>query len=1292
MDSVKDFVSPKRFSISSYICVILHSICGVILIATTTALRLGETEKFNCAVDTTFATHKAYVEKACFSIYNDVYNSPVRLFAFVLLSFGSVAVVSVIYSLAVASRIDETERYSSGRNSPLNGPNQSGTRTLYVFYFYYFHLVVRTIFGMVFTILHFTVLYPTGFDSKFACIYPKFTQQDPNITTAKNASVPSSSVTCENLAAKDKLSCSYAVFGCNAIFTLIMLLEVIYMIRSLTKRGRFPYFKPKSWSSDLEFIIKYFLRKPHMLEEMPMAVEILPMAEETMPVAEEAMPIGVDTPALNSAQIYKEKILNAPLTSDINYGLDIDTSLDDIFIDVVIQTEQAPLKFSKDMTRHEINDVYMKVPEHSIRLKQVEDLFYPNMDTKGNSPRKILALGRPGIGKTVLTRKIMHDWARGIDSFYHGKIAFYFKFRWFHFEQLQTVTLREFLQVGSKMSENEFESVFAEILANLQNAIFIFDGLDEFGGNLEKFQSFLDQSELSPDDPTYLMSAMALFIKILSGQILSDATVLVTSRPTANDVLSKLHFDRTVEIIGFTEEKIENYVEKFCANHGKSELQSKIWKHIKSSELKNLCYIPVNCFIVCVTVINCIGDEGNDNALPTTLTELYEAALVYFHKNHDRNETKERRKVISDLQQLGFNGMENDQLIFDGEFVNEQVKESGLLHCLPVPIFQIQSQVCFIHLTVQEFLAAKHIVETKEPEDIKEFISSHVKDGKWHLVLQFLAGLLGKKMEMSKEYRSCVLAFGEFLCPDIEAEHACDEPFGLMLMKCVRETKSESIAREIAVTSPLKRVTKIVSHDDMISASDWAAIVFVCKHLNFLKDLVLINFTNLDCALEIAKLFRHRCIESLLMSLRSISRDEVAQEHLFSAIATSQCRIIHEHSKLERLLVDSNIFYDVASVSTWAEFFKNGPRICLKELHPLGNGSSFSGMSEFFKVLDDEGFNQLSVLNLEHNTIDDDNMRILCNTLREKQHGLKELHLRRCSLTAKCTFLLGQLLRDEHCKITHLMLGDNETLGDEGVRELCNGFGQGQCKLDVLDISDCSITDECMRDLSKVFGDKLCGLSDLSLSGNKSINDKGVGMLFNALRVKQCSLAKLDLSRCSLTKKCMASLCEALGDDRCRLIKLILAVNDIGDEGVEMLFNALRAKQCSLTMLDLSWCSLTKKCMASLCEALGDEHCRLTKLRLTENDIGDEGVEMLCCALVKEQCKLTSLDLLNCLLTDKCIPSLCKAVGNVSCRVTELFLIRLKPSGYFRNEFTSGGKKLLDEVKASKQCTSAVSW
>ena len=1211
MDSVKDFVSPKRFSILAYICVILHSVCGVILIGITANLKQSETEKFGCAVDTTFATHKTYVEKTCFSIYNDVYNSPVRLFAFVLLSFVSVAVVSVIYSLAIGSRIDEIERYSSGRNSPrLNGPNQPGTRTLYVFYFYFFHLVARSMFGMVFTILQFTVLYPTSFDSKFICIYPKLTQPDLNITTAKNTSVPSSSVTCENLTAQDKLFSSYTVFGCNVIFTLIILFEVIYMIRGFTKRGRFPYFKPKSWSSDLEFIMKYFLRKPHMPEDI--------------------MLIGVDLPISNSAQIYKEKVLNAPLTSDINNGFNTDTSLDDIFIDVIIQTEQAQLKFSKDMARHEINDVYMKVPKNSIRLEEVKDLFYPNKDTKGNSPQTILALGRPGIGKTVLTRKIMHDWAGEIDTFYRGKIAFYFKFRWFHFEQLQNVTLKKFLQFGTGLSEKEFESVFAEIWANPQNAIFVFDGLDEFGGNFEKFQDLLVQSNISSNDCACSMSAMFLFIKILTGQIFRKGTVLVTSRPTANHVLSKLHFDQKVEIIGFTEEKIENYVEKFCASHEKNELKTKIWNHIKASELKNLCYIPVNCFIVCVTLLNCLSDQGNDNILPTTLTELYQAALVYFRENHNRNKTNENyEKVIEKLQQLAFHGMENDRLIFQGEVVNKQMKESGLLHCLPVPIFQIQAQVCFIHLTVQEFLAAKHIVETKEPEEIKEFISSHVEHGKWHLVLQFLAGLLGKKMEMAEEYRSCVLAFGEHFHP--RTEYDSEDIFysnDVMLMKCVRETENEDIAKEIAMTSALKQVTKIDFPMGLPPPIDFAAIAFVCKHLNLLKHLSLTEVENLDCVLEITKLLRHRCIETLEFSSCKISPVQEALKHLLGAMTTSECHINHEHCELAHLNLSwSGITDDDVSILT--EFLENADGVCLKSLDLSENEITSVGISRFSDVLGHEACNQLEVLNLDYNhNIGDDGLRSLCRALGEKQHKLRKLLLVSCSVTSAGASWLGQVLGNKNCEITHLDISSNG-LGDEGVRMLCSDFGRGNCELDVLNLSSCKLTHACMPDLSGILENEKCRLTDLALSDN-----------------------------------------------------------DIGDEGAGMLFYALRAKQSSLTDLNLSKCSLTKECMIFLCGALDDEHCRLTFLNVNDNDIGDEGVEMLCCAFEKEQCKLTALNLRCCGLTDNCIPSLCRALRNINCRLTELVLDNSSKYevGVFSNVFISERARLLFEVERSRNC------
>ena len=53
-----------------------------------------------------------------------------------------------------------------------------------------------------------------------------------------------------------------------------------------------------------------------------------------------------------------------------------------------------------------------------------------------------------------------------------------------------------------------------------------------------------------------------------------------------------------------------------------------------------------------------------------------------------------------------------------------------------------KAQHCFLHLTVQEFFAAKHLVDTKGHEELKSFVSDHIKEGGWKVVMQFVAGLL----------------------------------------------------------------------------------------------------------------------------------------------------------------------------------------------------------------------------------------------------------------------------------------------------------------------------------------------------------------------------------------------------------------------------------------------------------------------------------------------------------------------------------------------------------------------
>ena len=433
IDGVKDYLVPKRFGVVAYICLIVHFLCGLTLTTVTSALRASEIGKFTCMIDKkTTAAYKAYIETTCYSRYEQAYNSPLPLYGFVLLSIGITVLVSVIYSLAVSRRVDAIDRTSNGSDEPTTDGDETSDG-FYVFSFYFSHLVARLLLGILFTVLQHTVFYPSGFDLSFSCRLPTIDITSKMEQTANIGLVNTTSMTCENTTASEKQVWAVIVSVLNTVFALIIFGEVIYLWR------RFPILKCRpgvGWSCDTEFITVYLLRKRYT------------RGEQELP--------SINDNIANCIQFYKQQLLNSLRTCDIFYPT-TEADLDHLYIDVIIHTGRALHLFSKEMNRHEIFNVYMKVPEDSIRLREIKDLFYPNKDTKDKFPRTILAVGRPGIGKTVLTEKMIRDWARGIDDFYCGKIVFLFKIRWFNkIDELKKVSLKTFLRYGTKLSEEKY--------------------------------------------------------------------------------------------------------------------------------------------------------------------------------------------------------------------------------------------------------------------------------------------------------------------------------------------------------------------------------------------------------------------------------------------------------------------------------------------------------------------------------------------------------------------------------------------------------------------------------------------------------------------------------------------------------------------------------------------------------------------------------------------------------------------------------------------------------------------
>lgn len=96
------------------------------------------------------------------------------------------------------------------------------------------------------------------------------------------------------------------------------------------------------------------------------------------------------------------------------------------------------------------------------------------------------------------------------------------------------------------------------------------------------------------------------------------------------------------------------------------------------------------------------------------------------------------------LKQYAIDGIHQGKLVFeldssetDNEFVN-----CGLFSQLED---RKRDSFCFLHLTLQEFLATLHVVD--DLNNIHNFLDTHVGDPKWHLVIQFVAGLVGGKIK-----------------------------------------------------------------------------------------------------------------------------------------------------------------------------------------------------------------------------------------------------------------------------------------------------------------------------------------------------------------------------------------------------------------------------------------------------------------------------------------------------------------------------------------------------------------
>ena len=1038
METVKEYFLVKYFSLVGYIGAVFHLPALLSLFPVTVVLRSNERLRFSCQS----ATH---LREHCLARYDEHY-TPLPLYGFVLLCFVPLVLMCITYSWCfVKSRVDELETaLKADPENPRRRPRVASHR---VFRCYFIHLLLRCLWGILCAAIQKSLLYPAGFPAEFACVTPTVT---PTVnSTNSNATKDYSSVmivNCNNSVSSDKMWYATIILVVNVALALPVLGEMSYLlVRALCS---------KNFTFDSEFCQKHFWNKKTNSLTLVNSIYLL------------------------KGQILMETETIEPLIAESD-GKFI---LDDNFVDLVIYTGRAEHEFADLSFRHEIFDVYLKPQHGSVAINTVKELFLPNKDTQ--NPSKILVIGRPGIGKSLLCTKISRDWGKD-DLLPYFRLFYLIRFRWFNDETLQKISLKELLCRLHPEGSNDDE-LLQYVLDNPEKVIIVFDGLDEFENH----------SRCLEDDETYggnnakeEMPLSALYVKLMKGKLLPGATILTTSRPNAVQSiahLTQLCFNRKVEIMGFTTEKIRKYVEK----HFDEERVDGIWSHISSNlELLSLCYIPVNTRIICSLLEECLKlQEQNPThmALPSTLTKVYKGALkLFIFKHHSEFKGKPLtedflmgnvdfpdpvEKTLIKAGALAKEGIEQGRLVFDSREV-QGIEKCGLFNRMPnrkVSSSKFKSQYCFLHLTFQEFLAAREIAKMN-PGELKSFVRRNASDPKWHLVLQFVAGLLGDKRSKA------VIVFVNMLCDTMEKSEPTRMSgwMALLMMKCLYEYNDEATVKQ-AATEILSSITSDITiglQSCSVTAPDCVAIVYLIKHLQ---------------------------VNIVLHLAHNLITDE-GVSHLCASLKDEHCKL----TKLD--LLDNNI--SDKGVSHLCAALKD-EHCKLTKLDLRNNCISDQVVSDLCAALKDEHC-KLTKLNLGHNHISDKGVSHLCAALKDEHCKLTKLDLRNNCISDQVVSDLCAALKDEHCKLTKLNLGYNN-ISDEGVPHLCAALKDEHCKLTELNLTFNNISDEVVPRLCAALKDEHCKLTKLNLRRNK-ISYQGVSHLHAAVKDEHCKLTKLDL-------------------------------------------------------------------------------------------------------------------------------------------------------------------------------------
>ena len=872
------------------------------------------------------------------------------------------------------------------------------------------------------------------------------------------------------------------------------------------------------------------------------------------------------------------------------------------------------VQFRKQTVHGSIDDILeWKAP---IRMKNIlrPNCVYDSRDNEKHEHYPVTQLlieGAPGVGKSTFAWEVCQRWGQH-QLFNEYSLVVLLKFRDKRVYEAKCV---------SDLFYHPHPKLQSDIVHHIcfmggHGLLLIVEGFDEAPASKRTMDS--------------------IFVRLFTGQVLPKATVILTTRPSASAELRQFCNSvnsRRIEIVGFGQKEINEYIQcAFSGEQSRSDFKEylSLYPHIHS-----IMYVPLNSAIV--THVYDESCKSSGAVVPKTMTQLYSSLirtllLRYLKDKDEYKDTCTNINTFRDLPQpvydqfrkickMAYTGIKSDKTELIFQDLPSDFDPLGLMQSCPELYMDRGASVSynFLHLTVQEYLAAYHISQQSRDEHVA-FMREHIENEKLEVVVRFLAGLSELGTDLWDVARGlakpCLPFIGEqdAFVPSWKKEKFLKFQF----LHCLFESQDPSVLSRTLGSDYVQFYYNDGRHPS-VQTFDWFVLGYCISHSSCVWKIWL----------------EHCQLESVEIFLRALDFQQEQCQSLTGKI--KEVWLIGSHLAAVHLLVENMPQLSV---------FHN-----LTHLDLIHCGLT----SETCNFLSKHNLQHLEYLDLSQNHIGRGGavnlITSLTNTIRELNMCCTNIGFEDCKAlsellaTSKYIQVLnisGKELSPESIQLILDGLSHNTSLATLDIS--CSNFSaenvlhlatvlEVNTRLKKLEVVDCNIQSSDSVHLAKALEENtttqpvalaamrlplsIHGKGTVCLAkametnftvrefdiGRNLIGSEGAAVFADMLATNK-NLAKFTMDGCSIQKADAVCLAKAMKKNS-TVREFDISYNPIGAEGAAA-FADMLATNKSLTKLNMSRCSIQGEGAVCLAKAM-KKNSTVREFDISYNPIGSEG-------------------------------------------------------------------------------------